>query len=132
MSRGTHAWNMAREMEVRVQLHLNSNVYIMLLLSRAMPHLSGHSFRGMSRSNRGEDVFADVLPVESARKAYDMIGWELEYSFYRVDMLTLLDALSGSARVPFSASCRISSDSRCSIWPSSRIGHDVEDRSSDC
>ena len=55
-----------------------------------MPHLSGHSFRGMSRSNRGADIFADVVPVDSAKKAYDMIGWELEYSSY-----------SGCARFPF-------------------------------
>ena len=115
-----------------MQLHLNSNLYILLLISRAMPHLSGHSFRGMSRRNPGEDVSADVVSVESVKKAYGMIGWELEYSFYRDDALTLLDALSGSARVPFSASCRISSDSRCSTWPSSRIVADVEDRSSDC
>ena len=36
-------------------------------------------FSGMSRRNRGEDVFADVVPVESAKKVYDMIGCELEY-----------------------------------------------------
>ena len=115
-----------------MQLHLNSYLYSLLQTSRAIPHLSGLSFRGMSRSNPGEDVSDDVVSVESVKKAYDMIGWELEYSFYRDDVLTLLDALSGSARVPFSASCRISSDSRCSAWPSSRIVADVEDRSSDC
>ena len=97
-----------------------------------MPHLSGHSFRGMSRRNPGEDVSDDVLSVESVKKAYDMVGLELEYSFYRVDILTLLDALSGRARVPLSASCRISSNSRCSTWPSSTIAADVEDRNSDC
>jgi len=86
----------------------------------------------MSRSNPGEDVSDDVVSVESVKKAYDMIGWELEYSLHRDDVRTLLDALSDSARVPFSASCRISSDSRCSTWPSSRIGAVVEDRSSDC
>ena len=115
-----------------MQFHQNSNFYMLLLISRAMPHLSGHSFRGMSQRNPGEDVSADVVSVESVKKAYDMSGWELEYSFYRDDMLTLLDALSGSARVPFSASCRIRSDSRCSTWPSSTIVADVEDRNSDC
>ena len=86
----------------------------------------------MSRRNPGEDVSADVVSVESVKKAYDMIGWELEYSFTRDDMLTLLDALSGSARVTFSASCRISSSARCSTWPSSTIVADVEDRNSVC
>ena len=51
----------------------------------------------MSRRNPGGDVSADVVSVESVKKVYDMIGWELEYSFSRDDMLTLLDALSGSA-----------------------------------
>ena len=41
----------------------------------------------------GEDVSADVVSVESVKKVYDMLGWELEYSFTRDDMLTLLDAL---------------------------------------
>ena len=30
-------------------------------------------FSGMSRRNRGEDVFADVVPVESAKKVYDIV-----------------------------------------------------------
>ena len=51
----------------------------------------------MSRSNPGEDVSDDVVSVESVKKAYDMIGWELEYSFYRYDVWTLLDASSDSA-----------------------------------
>jgi len=51
----------------------------------------------MSRSNPGEDVSDDVVSVESVKKAYDMIGWELEYSFHRYDVWTLLDASSDSA-----------------------------------
>ena len=51
----------------------------------------------MSRSNPGEDVSDDVVSVESVKKAYDMIGWELEYSLHRYDVWTLLDASSDSA-----------------------------------
>ena len=35
------------------------------------------------------------MSLESVKKVYDMIGWDLEYSFTRDDMVTLLDALCG-------------------------------------
>ena len=37
----------------------------------------------------GEDVSADVVSVDSVKKVYDMIGWDLDYSFARDEMLTL-------------------------------------------
>ena len=80
-----------------MQLHLNTYLYSLLQESRAIPHLSGLSLCGMSQSNTGEDVSDDVVSEESVKNAYDMIGWELEYSFYRYDMWTLLDASSDSA-----------------------------------
>ena len=45
--------------------------------------------------SKGEEVSADAVSLESVKKVYDMIGWDLEYSFTRDDVVTLLDALCG-------------------------------------
>ena len=44
-----------------------------------------------------QDVSDDVVSEESVKEAYDMIGWELEYSLHRHDVWTLLDAFGDSA-----------------------------------